>query len=79
MKIFNNFSNCYIFILGGVQNLEWSNVEQPIFWNFKITNIKIAKDKLFDYFIYEFVFYYYFSKVLEHSKYLIIFPNYKIF
>ena len=40
---------------GGVKNLKWSNVERPIFRNFKITNIKIAKDKLFDYFIYEFI------------------------
>ena len=64
---------------GGVQNLEWSNVERPIFWNFKITNIKIAKDELFNYFIYEFILYYYFLKLLEHSKYLIILPNCKIF
>ena len=28
---------------GEVQNLEWSNVERPIFRNFQITNIKIAK------------------------------------
>ena len=42
--------------MGGVQNSEWSNVERPIFWNFKITNIKIAKYELFDYFIYEFSF-----------------------
>ena len=41
---------------GGVQNLEWSNAERPIFRNFKITNIKIAKDELFNYFIYEFIF-----------------------
>ena len=54
-------------------------LEQPIFPNFKITNIKIAKDVLFDYFIYEFIFYYYFFKLLENPKYLIIFPNYKIF
>ena len=40
---------------GGVQNLEWSNVERPIFRNFKITNIKTSKDKLIDYFIYEFI------------------------
>ena len=65
--------------LGGVQNLEWSNVEQPIFQNFKITNIRIANDGLFDYFIYEFISYYYFFQLLEHSKYLIIFPNHKIF
>ena len=42
--------------MGGVQNLEWSNVERPIFRNFEITNIKIAKDQLFDHFIYEFIF-----------------------
>ena len=77
LKVFNKFSNCNLFILGEVQNLEWSNVERPIFRN-KITNIKM-KDELFDYFIYEFIFHYYFLKLLEQSKYLIIFPNYKIF
>ena len=35
---------------------------------------KIAKDELFDYFIYEFIVYDYFSKLLEHSKYSIILP-----
>ena len=64
--------------LGGIQNLEWSNVERPIFWNFKITNIHIANDELFDYFIYEFIFYHDFLKLLEHLKYLIISPNYRI-
>ena len=34
---------------------------------FQITNIKIAKDVLFDYFIYEFIFYYYFFELLENS------------
>ena len=43
---------------GGVQNLECSNVERPGFRNVKITNIKVSKDKLFDYFIYEFIFYF---------------------
>ena len=33
--------------MGGVQNLEWSNVEWLIFRNFEITNIKIAKDEFF--------------------------------
>ena len=32
--------------MGGVQNLEWSNMERPIFRNSKITNIKIAKDSI---------------------------------
>ena len=45
-------------VLGGVQNSQWSNVERPIFRNFKITNMKIAKDELFYYFIYKFTFYY---------------------
>ena len=43
---------------GGVQNFKRSNVERPIFRNLKITNIKIAKDELLDYFIYELIFYY---------------------
>ena len=63
---------------GEVRNLEGSNVERPIFRNFKITNIKIAKDELFD-FIYDFFFIIIFLKLLQHSKYLIIFPNYNIF
>ena len=51
---------------GGVQNLEWSDVERPIFRDFKITNIEIAKDELFNYFICEFIFYYYFFKVFDN-------------
>ena len=42
--------------LGGGQNLERRNVERPIFRNFKIANIKITKDELFDHFIFEFNF-----------------------
>ena len=42
--------------LGGIQIIEWSNVERPGFRNVKITNIKIMKDKLFHFFIYEFIF-----------------------
>ena len=65
--------------MGGVQNLEWSNVERPIFRNFEIMNIKIAEDELFDYFIVEFFLLLFFFKSLQHSNYLIICPNYKIF
>ena len=36
--------------VSGGQNLEQRNVERRIFRNLKITNIKIAKDELFDYF-----------------------------
>ena len=43
-------------LLGEVQNLEWSNVERPILRNFKITNIKIAKEELFDDFIFNLFF-----------------------
>ena len=41
---------------GGGQNLERRNVERPIFRNFKIKNIEITKDKLFDSFIFELIF-----------------------
>ena len=59
---------------GGVQNLECSNVERPIFRNFKITNIKIAKDELFDSFIFEFIF----SLLINYLHNLIIFQMVKL-
>ena len=74
-----DFSQSHFYEKGGIKNLESSNVERPIFRNFEITNIKMAKDELFDYFICKFIFYYYFFKLLEHSKYSIIFPNYNNF
>ena len=36
--------------------MEWSNIEQPGFRTFKITNIKITNDELFDFYIDEFIF-----------------------
>ena len=39
---------------GGGQNIERRNIERPIFRNFKIANIKITKDELFDNFIFKF-------------------------
>ena len=42
------------FSWGGGQNLEQSNVEWAIFQNYKIANIKITKDELFDFFDFEF-------------------------
>ena len=42
--------------MGGGQKLERRNVERPIFRSFKITNIKITKDQLFNCFIFEFIF-----------------------
>ena len=54
--------------MGRVQNLEWLNVKRPIFRNFETTNIKIAKDELVDYFIVEFISYYYFLKSIPTLK-----------
>ena len=48
--------NTSIFWRSGGQNLERRNVERPIFRNFKIANIKITENKLFDNFIFEFNF-----------------------
>ena len=39
----------------GVQNMSCHDVEQPGFWNFKITNMKITKHELFNFFIDEFL------------------------
>ena len=46
---------------GGGQNLERPNLERPIFRNFKIANIKIMKDELFE----SFFFFNLFSHFLE--------------
>ena len=54
---------------GGGRNLERRNVARPIFWNFKITNIKITKDELFDSFIFEIIF----SLFINYLHSLIIF------
>ena len=43
---------------GGGQNLEWRNVEWPVFRNLKIVVIKIKKDELFDNFIFELFFHF---------------------
>ena len=49
--------NFFIFSeLGGGQNLEQPDVEWPLFWNYKIANIKIQKDELFDILIFELIF-----------------------
>ena len=42
--------------LGGGQNFERWNVERRKCRNFKVANIKITKDELFDSFIIEFIF-----------------------
>ena len=46
-------------VLGGGQHLEHPNVELPIFWNFEVSNKKIMKVELFDFLIFEFIFYFY--------------------
>ena len=61
----------FIIILGAGQNLERRDVEQPVFRNFEIANIKIKKDELFDNFIFDLFFI--FWKLFEHAKYSIIF------
>ena len=42
--------------MGGGQNFERRNVERLTFRNFKIANIKITKDEIFDSFIIKFIF-----------------------
>ena len=44
---------------GGGHHLERPNVERPIFRDFEISNIKITKVNLFDFSIFEFIFYFY--------------------
>ena len=58
--------------MGRGQNLERRNLGRSIFRNFKIANIKIAKNELFDSLIFKLIFSF-FSKLFEHPKYLIIF------
>ena len=45
--------------MGGGQILEWRNAERSIFRSFKIANIKMSKDELFDSFIVEFFFFHF--------------------
>ena len=45
--------------MGGGQNFERRNVERLKFRNFKVANIKITKDELFDGFIIEFFFHFF--------------------
>ena len=60
---------------GGGQNFERRNVKRLKFRNFKVANIKITKDELFDSFIIEFIFSFfrYYSNTQN-----IDFPNGKI-
>ena len=62
--------------MGGSQNFERRNVKRSIFRNFKIANIKITKDELFDSFTVEFIFF--ISYKLFEPEYLIILSNCKI-
>ena len=57
--------------MGEGQNMEWRNVERPVFRNFEIANTEIKKDELFDNFIFDFFFF--FRKLFENLKYLTIF------
>ena len=60
-------------LLRGVQKFVMIKCRPTDFRNFKISNIKIAKNELFDFFIYEFIYYYYYFKITWHSM---IFPNF---
>ena len=55
------FGLCFYFTdpSGGGQHLERPNVERLIFRDFEISNIKISKVELFDFSIFEFIFYFY--------------------
>ena len=57
--------------MGRELNYERRNVDRPIFRNFKIANIIMTKDELFDSFIFDFFFIS--KKFFEHPKRLIIF------
>ena len=45
--------------MGESQHLEQPNVERPIIRNFEIPNPKKTRDRLFDFFIFKFIFYFY--------------------
>ena len=55
-KINSKISNNSSFVILIFVILKFRNVERPIFRNFKIANIKITKDELFDNFIFRFNF-----------------------
>ena len=65
--------NIFIF-QGGGQIFERRDVERLIFRNFKIMNIKITKDELYDSFIFEFIF----SLFINYLHNLIIFQMVKL-
>ena len=69
------------FFTGGGQNLERPNEERPIFRKFETSNIEITKVELFDFSIFEFIFYFY--DCLNYSNtqntYLIMYHQIRIF
>ena len=65
MRNFWNFLNWKF--LGGILYIQWSNVERPGFRNYKITNIKIMKDKLF--FYLQINFFIFWNKVVKFKKF----------
>ena len=58
--------------MGGGQNLERRNIQQSVFRNFEIANIKMKKVESFENFIFE-LFFSFRRKLFEHLKYLMIF------
>ena len=53
---------------GGGQHLKQLYAEWAIFQNYKIANIKITKDELFDFFNFEFIFYSYICLNYSNTK-----------
>ena len=76
MTIIWHFYGYFRGISGLGQYLEWSNVERPIFRNFKMSNIKITKDELLD-FKFSFFFICLFFKFFRTFQIYDNFPNWK--
>ena len=57
--------------LGGIQNIEWSNIERPRVRNSKITNIKITKEEsiLFSNLFFHFLK----CKIVKFKKFVIFY------
>ena len=53
LALIKSYLFCFVYS-GGSQNLQRRNLHRSIFHNFKIANIKIRKDELFDSFIIDF-------------------------
>ena len=64
---------------GGGRNFEWPRVEQTIFRNLKIANVKNYEVQFFDFLIYELVFFFYLNDQLFDNFQNLIFFNFKVY